>query len=528
MPELFEKSKGSAEKKFVSGTGTMVLNPFWRRNPMSFAPVQIPAMKAESLPVLGFWKDGDSLVPTQAATEAWSSSLIESLRSSGLFPSQKGEMLTVPPCADWPKGLVLLHLGSRVERTPEGMGALVRATVAKLRKVPSLLFRTTDWFGDDREVGARLFAQNVVRALAPKVNYKKDAEVPQCPEVLWLSDTDESQALAEGAAIGAAIAEMCRLADTPANLCTPAFLCEEARHIAKNHEKISATILEKPALEALGMGGLLGVARGSTVPPAMIELRYDGASCGESPVVLVGKGITFDAGGISLKPAAKMGDMIYDMSGAASVLAVVQAVADLALPINLVAIAPACENLPSGTALKPGDILTTYSGRTVEVQNTDAEGRLILADGLTKALEHKPQLIIDVATLTGACVVALGSTYTGLFSNRDDLADKLLEAGKKTGDLAWRMPLHSDYTELMQSSYADLVNVSAVRGAGASTAAAFLETFVEGTPWAHLDIAGTANTSGKDHASTGRPVALLVEFLRAFAESKKDAETASV
>ena len=458
---------------------------------MSFAPVQVTTMKAESLPVLGYWKDGDALVPTQAVADAWSSPLLESLRTSGLFPSQKGEMLTVPPCSDWPDGVVLLHLGNRTERTPEGIGTLVRATVTKLRKAPSLLFGATDWFGDDREAGARLFAQNVVRALSPKVN-------------------------------------MCRLADTPANLCTPAFLCKEARHIAKNHEKISATILERPALEALGMGGLLGVAQGSTVAPAMIELRYDGGKRDDAPVVLVGKGITFDAGGISLKPAAKMGNMIYDMSGAASVLATVQAVADLTLPINLVAIAPACENLPSGTALKPGDVLTTYSGRTVEVQNTDAEGRLILADGLTKALEHKPQLIIDVATLTGACVVALGSTYTGLFANRDDLAEKLLEAGKKTGDLAWRMPLHSDYTELMQSSYADLANVSAVRGAGASTAAAFLETFVEGTPWAHLDIAGTANTSGKDHASTGRPVALLVEFLRDLAESKKATEHASV
>lgn len=494
---------------------------------MSFAPVQVSASKADSLPVLGFWKEGDTLVPTQAVADAWSSPLFESLRSSGLFPSQKGDMLTVPPCGEWPNGLVLLHLGARNERTPEGIGALVRATVSKLRKIPSLLFEAVDWFGDNRNAGARLFAQNVVRALLPKVNYKKDAEDPQSSEVLWLSDTDESKALAEGAAIGTAIVEMCRLADTPANLCTPAFLCDEARKIAENHEKVSATILERPELEALGMGGLLGVAQGSAVPPAMIELRYDGAA-NDDPVVLVGKGITFDAGGISLKPAAKMGDMIYDMSGAASVLATVQAVADLGLPINLVAIAPACENLPSGTALKPGDIITTYSGRTVEVQNTDAEGRLILADGLTKALEHKPQLIIDVATLTGACVVALGSTYTGLFANRDDLAEKLLNAGKKSGDLAWRMPLHSDYTELMQSSYADLANVSAVRGAGASTAAAFLETFVEGTPWAHLDIAGTANTSGKDHASTGRPVALLVEFLRAFAESKKDAETASV
>ena len=506
----------------------MILNLFWRRNLMSVAPVQVSAPTAENLPVLGFWKDGDSFVPTQAVAKAWTSPLFESLQNSGLFPAQKGEMLTVPPCNDWSKGFVLLHLGNRSERTPESVGALVRTTVTKLRKIPSLLFEAADWFGDDRETSARLFAQNVVRALAPKVNYKKDAEAPQCPKVLWLSETDESKALAEGTAIGAAIVTMCRLADTPANLCTPAFLCEEARNIAKNHEKVFATILEKPELEALGMGGLLGVAQGSAVPPAMIELRYDGGKSDDAPVVLVGKGITFDAGGISLKPAAKMGDMIYDMSGAASVLATIQAVADLALPINLVAIAPACENLPSGTALKPGDIITTYSGRTVEVQNTDAEGRLILADGLTKALEHKPQLIIDVATLTGACVVALGSTYTGLFANRDDLAEKLLEAGKKTGDLAWRMPLHSDYTELMQSSYADLANVSAVRGAGASTAAAFLESFVEGTPWAHLDIAGTANTSGKDHASTGRPVALLVEFLRDLAESKKATEPASV
>lgn len=495
---------------------------------MSFTPVQVSAPKADSLPVLGFWKEGDSLVPTQAVADAWSSLLFESLRSSGLFPSQKGDMLTVPPCGEWPEGLVLLHLGAPNELTPEGIGALVRSTISKLRKVPSLLFGAADWFRDDREAGARLFAQNVVRALSPKVSYKKDVEALKWPEVLWLSDTDESKALAEGAAIGTAIVEMCRLADTPANLCTPNFLCDEARKISEGRGKVSATILEKPALEALGMGGLLGVAQGSAVPPAMIELRYDGASNDDAPVVLVGKGITFDAGGISLKPAAKMGDMIYDMSGAASVLATVQAVADLGLPINLVAIAPACENLPSGTALKPGDIITTYSGRTVEVQNTDAEGRLILADGLTKALEHKPQLIIDVATLTGACVVALGSTYTGLFANRDELAEKLLNAGKKTGDLAWRMPLHSDYTELMQSTYADLANVSAVRGAGASTAAAFLETFVEGTPWAHLDIAGTANTSGKDHASTGRPVALLVEFLRDLAESKKAMEAASV
>ena len=488
---------------------------------MSFAPIQVSATKAESLPVLGFWKDGDSLVPTQTATDTWSSPLIESLRSSGLFPSQKGEMLTVPPSADWPKGLVLLHLGTRAERTPEGIGALVRATVAKLRKAPSLLFGAADWFGDDREAGARLFAQNVARALAPKVNYKKDAEAFPCPEVLWLSDTDESEALAEGAAIGSAIVEMCRLADTPANLCTPAFLCEEARNIAKNHEKVSATILEKPELEALGLGGLLGVAQGSSVPPAMIELRYDGGANDDAPVVLVGKGITFDAGGISLKPSRTMDQMKFDMSGAAVVMAAVKAAAEMELKENVVALVPAVENLPSGSALKPADVITTLSGLTVEVLNTDAEGRLILADALARAAELEPEVCIDVATLTGACIVALGTDVSGLFCEDEPLTAALACAADSAHDPVWPMPMGGTYKKALESSVADLANISWTAGAGACTAATFLAAFAPKCPWAHLDVAGTAQAASGKSGGTARPLPLILEWLLSRAPAPK-------
>ena len=410
-----------------------------------------------------------------------------------------------------------------------GMGKRAEITYGKAKRcLGSALYACEEeccvWM--DSMVCGRLDLHEATRALGLAAAYSTYRYGKAPMQVAAASDLDIADSLQEGETIGRCIVHARDLGNTPANLMRPDALAAECRKTAEALS-LPIEILDADALRTIGAGALLAVGSGSSVGPRLICITYQGN--GDAPfTALVGKGITFDAGGISLKPAAKMGDMIYDMSGAASVLAVVQAVADLTLPINLVAIAPACENLPSGTALKPGDIITTYSGRTVEVQNTDAEGRLILADGLTKALEHKPQLIIDVATLTGACVVALGNTYTGLFANRDDLAEKLLDAGEKTGDLAWRMPLHSDYTELMQSSYADLANVSAVRGAGASTAAAFLETFVEGTPWAHLDIAGSANTSGKDHASTGRPVALLVEFLRDFAESKKATEPASV
>lgn len=471
-----------------------------------------------SLPVLGLWKKGDTFEPTESLKPYWDSTLVRSLRERGALPNDKGEILYQAPSEMWPEGVALVQLGDPACNTPNSIGRIVCNTLKKLRWARCVSFAATDWFMGNRITAARLFAQNVTLAATPKTTWKKDVTSDSFPEVGWLSTAEEKfsvdKALSDGVKIGESLAFAMRLADTPSNICTPSFLAEEARELARHIPNVTVSVLEEEALEAAGMGGILSVAKGSVERPVLIELCYSGAKKDIAPIVLVGKGITFDAGGISLKPAAKMGDMIYDMSGAASVMATLRAAAELALPLNLVALVPACENLPSGQAMKPGDVLTTYSGRTVEVQNTDAEGRLILADALTKALEHHPQCVIDVATLTGACVVALGSTYTGLFSNQETLSNELLAAGREVGDLAWPMPLHPDYTALMQSTYADLVNVSPERGAGASTAAAFLEVFVEKTPWAHLDIAGTSNTSGKDHASTGRPVSLLVEFLR--------------
>ena len=265
-------------------------------------------------------------------------------------------------------------------------------------------------------------------------------------------------------------------------------------------------------MERLGMGSFLSVARGSRQPPKLIVLRYNGASKREKPVVLVGKGITFDTGGISLKPAGEMDEMKYDMCGAASVLGTLRAVAEMKLACNVVGVIPASENMPGGAATRPGDIVTSMSGQTVEILNTDAEGRLILCDALTYSERFKPQAVIDIATLTGACVIALGNVATGLFSNQDTLAEELLEAGADAWDRAWRLPLWDDYQEQLKSPFADMANIGG-RPAGSVTAACFLSRFAESYGWAHLDIAGTAWVSGKNKGATGRPVPLLSTFL---------------
>ena len=260
------------------------------------------------------------------------------------------------------------------------------------------------------------------------------------------------------------------------------------------------------------MGAFLAVTQGAAEPPRFIVLQYRGGRAGAKPVVLVGKGITFDSGGISIKPAGAMDEMKYDMCGAATVLGVLQAVAELKLPINVIGVVPTCENLPSGTATRPGDIVRTMSGQTVEILNTDAEGRLILCDAITYALRFKPAALIDIATLTGACLVALGRVRSGLLGNSDRLADDLLAAGQAADDRAWRLPLDEDYAELIKSPFADVANVGG-RDAGTITAASFLSRFVGKTDWAHLDIAGTAWNQGSSKGGTGRPIPLLMEFL---------------
>lgn len=301
------------------------------------------------------------------------------------------------------------------------------------------------------------------------------------------------------------------LGNLPPNVCTPAHLARTAQLIAKKHKSIATRVLGESEMKRLGMNSFLSVTSGSALPAKLIIMQYKGAGKAR-PLVFVGKGITFDAGGISLKPGPGMDEMKFDMCGAAAVIATMTVVASLKLPINLTVVVPACENLPSGTATRPGDIVTSMSGKTIEILNTDAEGRLILCDALTYARRFKPETIIDVATLTGACVVALGHHRTAVMSRSDDLAGQLTAAGIGADDRAWHMPLADEYAQQLDSNFADFANVGG-RDGGAITAACFLSKFTEGLNWAHLDIAGTAWRSGSAKGSTGRPVPLLSEFI---------------
>ena len=301
------------------------------------------------------------------------------------------------------------------------------------------------------------------------------------------------------------------LGNLPGNICTPSYLAEAARKLATQF-KLKVQVLDRKQMEALKMGSLLSVARGSDEPPKLIVLQYSGGPAKQAPVALIGKGITFDTGGISLKPAAEMDEMKFDMCGAASVLGTLHAIAEMKLPINVVGVIAASENMPGGKATKPGDVVTSMSGQTIEILNTDAEGRLVLADALTYAERFKPQAVIDIATLTGACVIALGNHRSGLFSSHDGLADALLAAGKESGDPCWRMPLDDEYGEALKSNFADMANVGG-RAGGSITAACFLARFAKNFEWAHLDIAGTAWKSGVHKGSSGRPVPLLTQYL---------------
>jgi leucyl aminopeptidase len=309
------------------------------------------------------------------------------------------------------------------------------------------------------------------------------------------------------------------LGNLPGNICTPTYLAEQARKLAETY-KLKATVLEEKDMEKLGMLSLLSVTRGSRQPAKLITLEYHGGDKKQKPVVLVGKGLTFDSGGISLKPGATMDEMKYDMCGAASVLGTMQAIAEMGLKLNVVAVIPSSENMPDGAASKPGDIVKSMAGLTIEILNTDAEGRLILCDALTYAARFEPDTVVDIATLTGACVIALGGVASGLFSNQDELARELAEAGEYSNDRAWHMPLWDDYQEQLDSNFADMQNIGG-REAGSITAACFLSRFTKNYRWAHLDIAGTAWKSGKDKGSTGRPVPLLTRYLIQRAQAAK-------
>jgi len=359
------------------------------------------------------------------------------------------------------------------------------------------------------------------------------AKLKKVVQVVDRGEAAEVQAgLREGSAIANGMELTRTLGNLPSNICTPAYLGETAKKLARSFKNLKVQVMDRKEIEALGMGSFLSVARGSDEAPRFIVLRHAGKPAAKSsaktakaakaakanvaqangPVVLVGKGITFDSGGISIKPSAAMDEMKYDMCGAASVLGTFRALAELELPIDVVGLIASCENMPSGKANKPGDVVTSMSGQTIEILNTDAEGRLVLCDALTYAERFKPAAVIDIATLTGACVVALGKVNSGLFSTDDALADALLQAGRESMDSAWRMPLDDAYQEQLKSNFADIANIGGPP-AGAVTAACFLSRFTKAYRWAHLDIAGTAWRGGKDKGATGRPVPLLMQFL---------------
>lgn len=345
----------------------------------------------------------------------------------------------------------------------------------------------------------------------------KKAEPRALKKITLLADkagtADVQRAIKHASAIASGMSLARDLGNLPPNVCHPSFLAEQAKGLGKAYKGLKVEVLDEKKIKELGMGAFYAVGQGSDQPPRLIVLNYQGGKKSEKPYVLVGKGITFDTGGISLKPGAGMDEMKYDMGGAASVFGTVRAVLELQLPINLVCLLACAENMPSGGATRPGDIVTTMSGQTVEILNTDAEGRLVLCDALTYAERFKPQAVIDIATLTGACIVALGSHTSGLMGNNDDLVNQLLDAGKRADDRAWQLPLFDEYQEQLGSPFADIANIGGPK-AGSITAGCFLSRFAKAYNWAHLDIAGTAWISGgKDKGATGRPVPLLTQYL---------------
>jgi len=359
---------------------------------------------------------------------------------------------------------------------------------------------------------------------------QKEPRPEKLQKVTWLcTQTQHQRACQQGFAIGSAIAKgMCLakdLGNTPGNVCTPTYLASQARQLARLSPKLHCKVLEEKQMRTLGMGALLSVTSGTVQPAKLIVLEYKGGKAGEAPHVLVGKGITFDTGGISLKPGAGMDEMKYDMCGAASVLGALRAIVELRLPINLVGIIAAAENMPGSKATKPGDIVTAMNGQTIEILNTDAEGRLVLCDALTYSERYKPQSVVDIATLTGACVVALGSHAHGLYSNQDDMAQALLEAGLHANDRGWQLPLWEEYDKQLKSPFADMANIGGPN-AGSVTAACFLGRFAKKLRWAHLDIAGTAWDKNPKGA-TGRPVPLLVQYLLTLSAQNRKTKTPS-
>jgi len=489
-------------------------------------PVQTanPAKIETACLVVPVCRDGQ-LLPAAAKLDDVSERLIGQLIERGDFEARLGKVLMVPFAPGLGADrLMLVGLGER-ERCREGafrkaLDAAFEALAALPMEDVAVAFtdapvpeRHCDW-------KARMIAEAAHRAVYRFDTFKSDK--PPAPSLarvtLLVSESGDAEAARQGARIGDAIGQGVATARTlgnlPGNVCTPRYLAEQAQALSQASDgALAAEVLDEQALEALGAHSLLSVGRGSAQPSRLIVMRYQGAeNPDDAPHVLVGKGITFDTGGISLKPGEAMDEMKFDMCGAASVFGAVTSVLAIRPAINLVAIVAAAENMPDGQATKPGDIIQTLRGLSVEVLNTDAEGRLVLCDALTYAERFTPASVVDIATLTGAAIVALGHHATGLLANDDDLALDLLDAGETAWDRAWHLPLWDEYQEQLDSNFADLANIGG-KPAGTITAACFLSRFADKFPWAHLDIAGTAWSSGKQKGASGRPVGLLTQYL---------------
>jgi leucyl aminopeptidase len=480
------------------------------------------APKRSECAVLGVF-EGHELASATLAFDRRHGRRIATLLRRGDFPARLGDTFLLSDLGEGQARALLVGLGPRKTYNRKAYRRALQAALQTLTRTGvkhAVVWLTQEPVpGVDPYYAGRFAAEAAANVLYRIPDLKTGAK-PAPPALgrltLVLADAVAARAAQQGLNDGAAIAEGMKvtrdLANLPANVCTPRHLGRAARKLGKKHRALKVKVLERRAIERLRMGAFLSVTHGSDEPPQLIVLEYRGARRSSAPIALIGKGITFDSGGISLKDPAGMDEMKFDMSGAASVLGTFASAAAMRLPLNLVGIIPACENLPNGRATKPGDIVRSMSGQTVEVLNTDAEGRLILADALTYVRRFKPAAVVDVATLTGACVVALGAHFAGLMSADAELNEELASAGERADDRAWRMPLVEEYGEQLKSNFADMANTGGREG-GAITAACFLSKFAQGMRWAHLDIAGVAWLTGAQKGSTGRPVPLLVDFL---------------
>ncbi|WP_341938567.1 leucyl aminopeptidase [Marinimicrobium sp. C2-29] len=489
---------------------------------MQYSAKAINAQKDRSDCLIVTLSNGGKLSPAAEALEKNGANLAALCKREG-FHGKEGETLLLhSPTGTQAQRLLLLGIGAEKPGAAGFVRALGKALDA-LKNTPckSLAFmlgevdveaRDTRWQALQlaQALEASQYQFTRCKSKPTKNVFKPTKAVFGCAGQKQLADADAG--LKEGSAIGRGANLTRELADLPANICTPSYLATEARRLGRKQPKLTVKVLEEKQMKELGMGALLSVSAGSDQPAKLIVMEYRGAAKSQAPFALVGKGITFDTGGISLKPGPGMDEMKYDMGGAASVFGCVQTLLELQPKINVVAVVAASENMPNGRATKPGDVVTSMSGQTIEVLNTDAEGRLVLCDALTYVERYKPQSVVDIATLTGACIVALGSQASGLFSNQDELAEALLSAGETSGDRAWRLPLWDEYQKQLDSNFADMANIGG-KEAGSVTAACFLSRYADKYPWAHLDVAGTAWRTGAAKGATGRPVPLLMHYL---------------